>query len=170
MLYTQKYTPPFCFFYHFTGWVTFLFSNFFFIGQMIFIKVHAPFRVLAKAAIKTKMKFPVQKSDIGGSEATTQAGCSPCSSTIAGHFEISAPLTSTEERYFVDSFDHLKEKDKFIHTTKEEDFFTATERHRLVYHIIKSTRFVKFVFPCYRFMEFSSCLLQRRSEHGRVSK
>jgi len=107
---------------------------------VIFIKVHAPFRVLAKAAIKTKMKFPVQKSDVVRSTATIPCDC--CS--ISDLFEISKPLTDAEERYFVDSFHDLNDKDKFIHAENEEDFFTATERHRLVYHLIKMTRFYIF--------------------------
>lgn len=104
-------------------------------GETYFVKIHAPWDVLAQHAELMNMKMPMKENDIIEEESDALK----CMPKIPHPFELPEELLKEEEDYFTTYFnrDHL---DMFMIKDKDT-FFSSTQRTRIVHEILLRTRY-----------------------------
>ncbi|XP_046840344.1 anoctamin-5-like [Xenia sp. Carnegie-2017] len=104
-------------------------------NKTVYIKIHAPWDVLAKGAEELMMKMPTFENDYDDKG---------CIDKLLGYFQINNPfeISKTEVPVAVNYFTCAFKRDKIENFKGHEDketFFTNSQRSFIVYHILKST-------------------------------
>ncbi|XP_028396374.1 anoctamin-4-like [Dendronephthya gigantea] len=106
-------------------------------GKTVYIKIHAPWEVLACVAEEMSMRMPTKRNDL-----ETKGLIDKIFSRFGGRspFEISSEDVPKEENYFTCAFQRDRLENFKGHENKET-FFSSSQRSLIVYRILKSTAY-----------------------------
>ncbi|XP_031570691.1 anoctamin-4-like [Actinia tenebrosa] len=105
-------------------------------GRTAFVKVHAPWKVLAKIAEEMMMKMPISLNDMDTSDWTER--CFDCIG-IRNPFELRNEDLPEERNYFTGAFRQDK-MSKFL-IEDRDTFFSQAQRGRIVYTLLQRAKY-----------------------------
>lgn len=106
-------------------------------GKTAYIKVHAPWKVLAEGAEEMLMKMPIKENDMD-----TRDWAERCFGGIGirSPFELRADELPEQPNYFTCAFRRDK-LESFLIPENRDDFFTYAQRSRIVHRILMKTNY-----------------------------
>ncbi|XP_067035290.1 anoctamin-5-like isoform X1 [Acropora muricata] len=106
-------------------------------GKTAYIKVHAPWKVLAEGAEEMLMKMPIKENDMD-----TRDWAERCFGGIGirSPFELRADELPEQPNYFTCAFRRDK-LENFLIPENRDDFFTYAQRSRIVHRILMKTNY-----------------------------
>ncbi|KAK2563653.1 Anoctamin-5 [Acropora cervicornis] len=106
-------------------------------GKTAYIKVHAPWKVLAKGAEEMLMKMPIKENDMDTRDLAER-----CFGGIGirSPFDLRADELPEQPNYFTCAFRRDK-LEKFLIPENRDDFFTYAQRSRIVHRILMKTNY-----------------------------